>query len=81
MAGSGSDLIDVEDDGVLVTVGADFVDFLSVPRSGAFVPNFLAGTGVVNSFAEFEGHFEGFLIHVGEHEGIFGLGIDGHGGG
>ena len=40
VAGSGADLLDEEDDGVLITVGADFDDFLDVAGGFPFVPNF-----------------------------------------
>ena len=80
VAGAGAFLVNVEDDRVLVAVGADFADGLGVSGGGAFVPDFLAAPRVVNGLADFEGHAEGFGIHPGEHEGFLGLSIDGHGG-
>ena len=80
VAGTGSFLIDVENEGVLVAVGADFTDGLGVAGGGALVPEFLATAGVVNGLAEFEGAAEGFLVHPGEHEGFLGGGVDGDGG-
>jgi hypothetical protein len=80
MAGSGADLINHEDQGILIAVGANFNDLLGVSGSFAFVPDFRAGAGPVNSFTTFQSEFEGFLVHVGEHEGFLGGGIDGHGG-
>lgn len=44
------------------------------------MPEFLAGAGVVDGLAEFAGHFERLGIHVGEHEGLAGFVINGHGG-
>lgn len=80
MAGAGAFLVDVEDEGVLVAVGADFADGLGVAGGGAFVPNFLAAAGEIDGFADFEGLAEGFLIHPGQHEGFLGFGIDGDSG-
>src|SRR5688500_5948056 len=44
VAGSGTDLFDIDDERVLITIGADFDDFLDVAGSFALVPEFFAGT-------------------------------------
>ena len=80
MAGAGTFLVHIEDEGVLVAVGADFADGLGVAGGGSFVPNFLAAAGEIDGFADFEGLAEGFLIHPGQHEGFLGFGIDGDSG-
>lgn len=80
VAGSGADLFNEEDEGVLIAIGADFDDFLGVSGSFAFVPNFRAGAGPVDCLAELEGEPEGFGVHEGKHEGLAGGGIEGDGG-
>lgn len=80
VAGSGSDLFDIQDEGILVAVGADFVDFLDVAGGGSFVPDFLSAARKIDSFPELKGHFEGLSIHVGEHQGLFAGSVDCHGG-
>lgn len=43
VAGSGADLFYYKNDGVLITIGADFYDFLDVAGGFPFVPDFGAG--------------------------------------
>lgn len=80
VAGPGTDLLDIEDKGVLVTVRADLDDFLDVARGGSLVPQFLPAAGIINGLPQFKGLEQRFLIHVGEHQGLPGGGIHGHGG-
>lgn len=80
VASTCADLIDVEDEGILVAVGADFANFLDVSGGGAFVPDFLAGAGPVDGFAFFESELEGSGVHVGEHERLARFGVDGESG-
>jgi DNA polymerase-3 subunit delta' len=80
VAGTRSLLIDIHEENVLIAVGANFLHFLDMPRSGALVPDFLSTAGIVDGFADPESLFEGFLIHPGEHEGFLGGGIEGEGG-
>ncbi len=80
VAGAGTQLIDVEDDGVLIAVGPDFVDFLHVSGSGSFVPDFLSTAGVINRLAKLKGHFQRLGVHVSKHERFFGRRIHGQSG-
>ena len=79
MAGPAAGLFDVEDDGVLVAIGAHFDDSLDLPGGGSLVPDFLARTRPVNGLAFFEGEAQGFAIHPSEHQWFAGMNIDRHG--
>ena len=70
-------LFDVEDDGILVAVGAHFDDFLDLSRGGAFVPNFLARARPIHGLTFFECEAERLAIHPGEHQRFASVGIDG----
>ena len=80
MASSGTPLINKQDDGVLITVGADLKNPLGMSGGCALVPDLLPAAGVVDGFAEKESLPEGFLIHPGKHQGFAGLSIKGDGG-
>ena len=80
MAGTSTDLIYQQNQGVLVTIRADFDDFLGVPRGFTFVPDLRARAGPVDRLAVFKGQFEGFRVHVSQHKRFSGGRIDGHGG-
>jgi len=78
VAGSGTLLGHVKNQGILIAVGSDFVDLLGVARSGSFVPNFLPGSGIINGFTLLDRHLQGVGIHVGEHEGFPGFVVNRH---
>ena len=78
MAGAAAGLLDVEDDCVLVAVGAHFDDFLDLPRSRTLVPDFLTRARPVDGLAFFEGETQGLAIHPREHQGFARMGIDRH---
>ena len=75
MAGAGTGLVDHQDEGVLIAVGADFDDLLGVTRGRALVPKFLARARPVDCFAQLEGAAQRLGVHVGEHERLTGGGI------
>src|SRR5690606_27564195 len=62
VTGSGPDLLDVDDQRVLIAIGADFDDFLDVAGGFSLVPQFLTRTGVVNGLADFESEAERFRV-------------------
>lgn len=76
---AGSLLGDIENESILITVRADFVDFLGVSGSRSLVPNLLAGPRIINRFTLFDGHLQRVLVHVGQHERLACLVINGHG--
>ena len=80
VAAAGTDLLDLEDDGVLVAVGQDLVDFLHVTAGFALVPDFLTAAAVVDGLATLQGEFQRFLVHVGHHQDFTRFGIGGDGG-
>jgi hypothetical protein len=78
VASAAAGLFDIEDDGVLVAVGAHFDDFLDLAGSGSFVPDFLARARPVDGFAFFEGEAQRFPIHPGQHQRFACVSIDGY---
>ena len=78
MAAAAAVLFYAQNERILVTVGADVDDLLKLAAGGPFVPELIAAAAPINGLAEFERHFEGLLVHVGQHEWRTGLGIDRH---
>lgn|GEM_PF-26338 len=79
VAGSCADLFHIQNQGVLITVGADFHNALDVAGGGTLVPEFLARAGPINCFTDFQSAAQGFLIHVCQHQRLLGYGIHGKG--
>lgn len=80
MAGPAASLFNVENDRILIAVGAHFDDFLDLAGGGSFVPDFLPRARPIHGLAFFEREAQGFAIHPREHQGFAGMGIDRHGG-
>ena len=59
-----------DEQGVAVAVIGDFLDFLDVAARLALLPEFLAAAAEEPRVARLEGLFEGFLVHVGQHEDL-----------
>jgi DNA polymerase III subunit delta' len=73
-----ADLFDVNNQGVLIAIRANFDDFLDMAGGFSFVPKFLTGTRPIDGFADFQSAAQRFLIHVSEHQRLFGDRIDRH---
>ena len=80
MTCSGTLLVNMKDEGVLITVGADLKNPLGMSGGCALVPDLLPAAGVVDGFAQKESLPEGFLIHPRKHQRFVGLSIEGNGG-
>ena len=71
----GSGWVRFDEDDVVVTVLPDF-PYLEVVTGGfTFVPEFLSAAAVEPDVGAGEGAADGFLVHVGEHEDIAGVGV------
>ncbi len=68
-------LADFEDEGILVTVGKNLFHGLRMTRGGSLVPELLTAAGEIDGLADFEGLAEGFLVHVGDHKDLVGVGV------
>jgi hypothetical protein len=75
VAASGALLANFHYERILITVGQDFFDNLSVTRGRALVPDLLTAAGKVDGFAYFQRSAKRFLVHVGNHENFVGVGI------
>lgn len=80
VAAAGAVLADLEDKGVLIAIGENFLHRLDVTGGGALMPEFLAAAAEIDGFALFDRLAEGLLVHVGDHEDFTGVGVLGHGG-
>ncbi len=72
MAGGAAGDFHAHPEAVLVVVDEEFLDFLDEAGGGALVPDDLAAAAEVDGFAEFDGHFEGFGVHIALHEDFAG---------
>ena len=68
-------LLDLEEEGVAVTIGVPAEDFLSVSTRLAFQPIFLARAAPVVHKAIFQSGGEGGFVHPSHHEDPFGVGV------
>ena len=75
VAGTSAGLFDVENQGVLIAIGAHFHDFLDLPGCGTLVPDFPARARPVNRLAFFQSHAQRLLVHPRQHERFAGVGI------
>ena len=68
-------LANFEDEGILVTVGENLFHGLRVARGGSLVPELLTAAGEIDGLADLESLAEGFLVHVGDHKDLVGVGV------
>ena len=60
-------LFDFDEQGVVVTVQADFFNQLDVTGSFPFNSEGLAAAAKIGGFAGGQGGIKGFLVHIGQH--------------
>src|SRR5690606_24849123 len=65
-------LLDLEQEDVLITIGAEFTDDLDIARLLTFDPELPAGTAPIGRLAGLERVLEGFRIHECKHEYVAG---------
>jgi hypothetical protein len=64
-----------DQEGVVFAVFIDFFDFDKVALSFAFMPHFLAAAAEKPDIRPFQREFEGFFVHVAEHQDFVGVDV------
>ena len=68
MAGAATDGLDFEDNGILVAIYQDMLDFLDIAACHAFDPEFVSGARPVCAKTRADGLVPGQAVHIGLHE-------------